>query len=413
MATCPMCAEDVAATEAVCPHCGNVLRAVPTLGNARDTPPPVAAPGAAPAPPAPASQALPSARTWKGYAIPVALTAAVVVALSVKFVVLDGALVESAVTRGHGWHCGGELGVCTRDVRTCETIRRDGERVTGSPSRRCTPQPEAWCFSFRMSDDGTLGAMCHRSREHCDHERQLLATNTMLSTRSYSRCEVVGDLVAAAPDLRVANRADAASLVVPDVVAVVAPPVVVRPPEPPPPQMPVVAAPTIERLVPMTMTASSFISNGRDQFAPFRAFDGDPATTWTEAAHGPGDGQWLQASFAVPRRVRRVSLSTGWDHTSARGEDLFSANSHLRRVRLRLAPGVVEERDVGEDERALVFDSLDVTTDTVRIEAVRVWRGARWADLCLGEVAIEGELSTVAPTVITTPVGTSNRASPP
>lgn len=64
--------------------------------------------------------------------------------------------------------------------------------------------------------------------------------------------------------------------------------------------------------------------------------------------------------------------------------------SHLRQVRLRLAPGVVEERDVGEDEREVAFDGLDVMTDTVRIEAMRVWPGARWADLCIGEVMIEG-----------------------
>ncbi len=319
------------------------------------------------------------------------LTLAVAVALVVKFVVLDGALIVSAVTRGRGWYCGGELGVCARDVRTCETIRRDGQRIMGSTSRRCAPQPEAWCFSYRMSNDGSLGAMCHRSREDCDHQRQLLADNTMLSTRNHSRCAVVGDLVAPAPDVGGAARTDAASLVVPDAVAVVAPVVAPAAAQPPPPAPVVAPAPAPQRLNPTTFSASSFISNGRNQYAPDRAFDGDPATTWTEDARGPGDGEWLQATFAGPQLVQRVRITTGWDHTSPRGEDLFTANSHLRRVRLVLGPNTSVVRNVGAEEREVIFDGLDAETATVRIEAVSVWPGARWADLCVGEVVIEGE----------------------
>lgn len=189
------------------------------------------------------------------------------------------------------------------------------------------------------------------------------------------------------------------------------PPRVVAPVSPPVPPAP--PAPALQHLTPTTVTASSFISNGRDQYAPERAFDGNPATTWTEAARGPGDGEWLQATFAAPQRVHRVRVTPGWNHTSPRGEDLFIANSHLRRVRLVLGPNTTVERDIGADEREVTFDGLDVTTAAVRIETVTVWPGARWPDLCISEVIIEGEPS--APAAGAAPVDTAgvNARTPP
>lgn len=101
-----------------------------------------------------------------------------------------------------------------------------------------------------------------------------------------------------------------------------------------------------------------------------------------------------------PQLVQRVRVTTGWNHTSPRGEDLFTANSHLRRVRLVLGPRTRVERDVGADEREVVFDGLDAETATVRIEAVSVWPGTRWADLCIGEVSIEGEALANGPVAV-------------
>lgn len=154
---------------------------------------------------------------------------------------------------------------------------------------------------------------------------------------------------------------------------------------------PTPSAAPLRRLTPTSVSASSFISNRRSQHAPERAFDGDLSTAWNENERGPGDGTWIEATFSGEVTVRRVTLTTGYDSISQRHGDLFGLNSHLRRVRVSFDGGHAVERDVGEDQRTLVLDGLDVRTRTLRIEAISVWAGTRWADLCISEVTIEGD----------------------
>lgn len=97
MATCPMCAEDVAANSAVCPHCGNLLR------------PPVGIPSNAPAPPA----AVAPTRRVGQWIIPGVLTLAVALVLVAKFAWWDRRWQGStdacdAVTALTGRHVGSE-----------------------------------------------------------------------------------------------------------------------------------------------------------------------------------------------------------------------------------------------------------------------------------------------------------------
>ncbi len=160
-------------------------------------------------------------------------------------------------------------------------------------------------------------------------------------------------------------------------------------PSPPPSAPPPALSAEMGELVPDRTSASSFISNGRRQFAPERAFDGDPSTAWSESTVGPGQGAWLAAHFDRAPRIQRVRILTGYDHVSPNHGDLFAANSHLRRVRLTFDGGHAEEREVGEDQRTIDID-VDVRARTVRVEALDVYPGTRWADLCISEVSIEG-----------------------
>lgn len=145
------------------------------------------------------------------------------------------------------------------------------------------------------------------------------------------------------------------------------------------------------RLTPTGFSASSSISNGHRQHAPERAFDGDPATAWNENESGPGDGSWIAATFSDTVTVTRITLTTGYDSNSRRHGDLFPLNSHLRRVLISFDGGHTIARDVAEDQRVLVLDNLRVRARMVRFDAIYVWPGTRWEDLCLSEVTIEGD----------------------
>ncbi len=145
------------------------------------------------------------------------------------------------------------------------------------------------------------------------------------------------------------------------------------------------------RLTPVAVRASTELADGRLTHAARLAFDGQASTAWNEGAAGPGAGEWIEADLGTAHRVRRVRITTGWDHTTRGGVDLFAANAHLRRVRLVFDDGTSLVREAAVDQRVLAVD-LDVLTRRVRIVADEVWPGLRYQDLCLSEVALEGAL---------------------
>lgn len=161
----------------------------------------------------------------------------------------------------------------------------------------------------------------------------------------------------------------------------------------------------VARLTPSTVRASSHIVLRDRQYPPILAFDGDRSTAWNEGAPGHGQGEWIEAAFATPARIRRIVLTTGWDDISRRGEDLFTGNAHLRRVVLEVDGQPLRTLEVAADDREITFERLNVIGSTVRIVAADTWPGTRWADFCIAEVSIEGALQPSA----TAPSANSNQ----
>lgn len=411
MTTCPMCAEDVGASDAVCPHCGHLLRASAAPPSA-----PAHAPVVSSAAPAPsgAGPRTPSTSRAAQWAVPGVLAVALVLALVVKFAWWDrrfdlatlGVPGDTAFrcTRNDvagTSHCTAEgAGHCGNFAAAMAMARVARNLEPGQT--QCIAQDVAFCFSYREAGQDRDFPVCTINMTECrttadryrsgpDASRVSRCAAVSVRDGRFVLRDVASDAAAVTPRTSSPNTPLRDAGVTP-ITSEPTPARAMAPTSPPvPPIPPAPPAPALHSLSPTATSASSFISNGRNQFAPERAFDGDPATTWTEAARGPGDGEWLQATFAGPQLVQRVRVTTGWNHTSPRGEDLFTANSHLRRVRLVLGPNTTFERDVGADQREVIFDGLDAETATVRVEAVSVWPGARWADLCIGEVVIEGE----------------------
>ena len=145
----------------------------------------------------------------------------------------------------------------------------------------------------------------------------------------------------------------------------------------------------VENLHPISMRASSFINNPDHPFSASLAFDGDQRTAWNESGPGPGRGEWIEADFGEPVRIRRLTITTGWDFPSPRHGDLFPLNSHLRRARVTFDGGSARDESVGDDQRTLVIN-VDVVARVVRLRAIDVYPGTRWSDLCISEFSIEG-----------------------
>ena len=151
------------------------------------------------------------------------------------------------------------------------------------------------------------------------------------------------------------------------------------------------AAPALVSLTPDSVTASSFYAKGGERHPPDDAFDGLLKTAWNEGAPGPGQGQWIEAHFNQPRRIRRIEISAGFDYVSPKYGDLFPVNAHLRAVRVLFDGGKAVTRAVPREEREITLDGLDVMASSVRVIAARVWEGTRWQDLAISEINIEGD----------------------
>lgn len=146
--------------------------------------------------------------------------------------------------------------------------------------------------------------------------------------------------------------------------------------------------PSIE-VFPATMRASrELMTEGR--YPAIQAFDGRMETAW--AVRDAVAGDYLEACFDGAIPVGRVWLTTGYDHTSRRGTNLFTANARLRDFAIELRDGgrAVETRVLfaRSDQRAREVDFLGARGDCVRFVVHTVWPGTRWQDLSISEVRI-------------------------
>lgn len=150
-------------------------------------------------------------------------------------------------------------------------------------------------------------------------------------------------------------------------------------------------------LEPDHITASSEYHVRSEVHPAAHAFDGNEGTAWNDGVPGNGRGEGIEASWDAAPNIQVVRFDTGWNHISPRYGDLFTANSHIRRVRVVFSDGTTLTRDVGEGERRIEFTGLNVVSRSVRIIADEVWEGVRYHDMCISEVEIRGTPNNETP----------------
>ncbi len=142
-------------------------------------------------------------------------------------------------------------------------------------------------------------------------------------------------------------------------------------------------------VTPSSVMASSVFRQGRQEFPPELAFDGDRRTAWNEGVPGNGVGEWIEARYASEVVVRSVTVVTGWDAISRHGHDLFVENAHIRRATLILDGREVATTDASVDVRVITFSPQASRATTVRVRVDDVWPGTRYEDLCVSEVTVD------------------------
>jgi hypothetical protein len=142
-------------------------------------------------------------------------------------------------------------------------------------------------------------------------------------------------------------------------------------------------------LKPESVAASSAIHGAGENHPPEHAFDGNPKTAWNESAPGSGRGEWIEATFATAKSIRKITMTTGYAETSPKFGDLFVKNAHLKKLSVLVDGRKVRSVDVSESERSITIE-LQETGTTLRIVADDVYEGTAWKDLCISEIEIFG-----------------------
>lgn len=115
------------------------------------------------------------------------------------------------------------------------------------------------------------------------------------------------------------------------------------------------------------------------------AIDGDPATAWTEAAQGPGEGEWLEVTMATDVSVQRVLI---WDGDQ-RGDVQFEENGRAAAVRIEVADRQFRVRLQDLKGPQAIDLPEPVTADRVRVVVEEATAGSRYTDLAISEIVVE------------------------
>jgi hypothetical protein len=142
----------------------------------------------------------------------------------------------------------------------------------------------------------------------------------------------------------------------------------------------------------LTGAEASSVVGSLAKFAPQKAIDGDPKTSWQEGAAAE-KGQWIEVTFA-PSTVARVVLRNGYGASTA----LYKGNRRMKDVLISVdggKPVKARLKDTGKPQEVDVTGPSGSTT--VRITIVSTYpavktavQGTPFDDCALSEVTVLG-----------------------
>ncbi|HMK92290.1 MAG TPA: hypothetical protein VK576_04765 [Thermoleophilia bacterium] len=132
-----------------------------------------------------------------------------------------------------------------------------------------------------------------------------------------------------------------------------------------------------------TTWTSSSVAAGFGDLHQCWAGDGDLRTCWAEGVPGLGRGEWVQASFRRPRRLRELRIVTGNNaYTSA-----FTRFARPRTMTAVFSDGTTRLLRLADSATLQQFP-VDVTTSSVRLVIGSVYRGTDYPATCVSEVEL-------------------------
>lgn len=137
--------------------------------------------------------------------------------------------------------------------------------------------------------------------------------------------------------------------------------------------------------------ASSFLpAEGDLSYEPEKVKNFWGHEAWCEGAKGPGVGEWLELTPAVPKPLIAIELEPGMTKT----DELFKSNARPKKVLVELNGEKrfsVAVPDLKEVHRIPILDYAK-PVKKIRLTFEEVWPGAKFEDLCVSGVRLEVRL---------------------
>jgi hypothetical protein len=141
------------------------------------------------------------------------------------------------------------------------------------------------------------------------------------------------------------------------------------------------------KLEDVTVRASGSLPGSKREpgaFAPERATDGDPSTTWAVRLRDVAAPEaWIELEFRIPQSMRRLVVTPGF----ASSEALFRANARPKRVEVSIDGGPPLPFTLADRrERQILGLPGAPFARRVRITVRELFPGQKYPDLCVSEI---------------------------
>ncbi|UCE26658.1 MAG: hypothetical protein JSW52_09960, partial [Candidatus Coatesbacteria bacterium] len=130
-----------------------------------------------------------------------------------------------------------------------------------------------------------------------------------------------------------------------------------------------------------------------DYLGADKAIDGDLSTAWVEGVDGSGVGETLTITFGAVIEVNFVDIFPGF----GKSPDIYYGNNRIKKVRLEFSDGtsVTESFDDEAGRKTIVLYDREtwegINSEWVKLTVLDVYKGLKWDDTAIGEVAINQE----------------------
>lgn len=151
------------------------------------------------------------------------------------------------------------------------------------------------------------------------------------------------------------------------------------------------------------VTVSSTVANNAHR--PEHLTDGDLSTAWNSRT-GALAGTWISIDLPTSTRLTAFKMTAGFTASGPNGDDWFTMNHRVSRIRLLVDQKAVGEFKLDPDVRDLQSVALDTEGKSIRMEILEVSTGSKknWREACISEVELWGRVSAPAKGVKVNPV---------